>query len=135
MGIESDHRTLARVLWPDVAAQDGGPIEKIAGIQGEAESVDPPNNNGYERTLRWTNIGKAVTALTPFADKIGRWQGRVRYEQAVQVQALYADATPAAGRIPLIRRLSNQPTRGGRATGGGSVGRWATSPRSAGTMP
>ena len=69
MGIESDHRTLARVLGPDVAAQDGGPIEKITGIQGEAESVDPPNNNGYERTLRWTNIGKAVTALTPFADK------------------------------------------------------------------
>jgi hypothetical protein len=39
------------------------------GIQGKAESVDPPNNNGYERTLKWTNINKAVTALTPFADK------------------------------------------------------------------
>ena len=26
MGIESDHRTLARVLAGDVAAQDGGPI-------------------------------------------------------------------------------------------------------------
>jgi len=31
--------------------------------------ADPPNNNGYERTLRWTNISQAVTALTPFADK------------------------------------------------------------------
>ena len=69
MGIESDHRTLARVVGPGVAASDGGPIEKITGIQGKAESVDPPNNNGYERTLKWTNIGKAVTALTPFADK------------------------------------------------------------------
>jgi hypothetical protein len=69
MGIESDHRTLARVIAPGVAAQDGGPIEKVTGIQGKAESVDPPNNNGYERTLRWTNIGKAVKALTPFADK------------------------------------------------------------------
>jgi hypothetical protein len=69
MGIESDHRTLARVLAPGVAAQDGGPIEAITGIQGKAESVDPPNNNGYERTLRWTNIDKAVTALTPFLDK------------------------------------------------------------------
>src|SRR5580700_2720759 len=50
MGIESDHRTLARVLGSDVAAQDGGPIKKITGAQGVAESVDPPNNNGYERT-------------------------------------------------------------------------------------
>ena len=69
MGIESDHRTLARVVAPGVASQDGGPIEKVTGIQGKAESVDPPNNNGYERTLHWTKIGKAVTALTPFIDK------------------------------------------------------------------
>jgi hypothetical protein len=69
MGIESDHRTLARVVAPGVAAQDGGPIEKLTGIQGKAESVDPPNNNGYERTLRWTRISKAVAALTPFIDK------------------------------------------------------------------
>ena len=69
MGIESDHRTLARVVAPGVAKRDGGPIEKVTGIQGKAESVDPPNNNGYERTLKWTNINKAVAALTPFADK------------------------------------------------------------------
>jgi hypothetical protein len=69
MGIESDHRTLARVVAPGVASQDGGPIETVTGIQGKAESVDPPNNNGYERTLKWTNISKAVAALTPFASK------------------------------------------------------------------
>ncbi len=69
MGIESDHRTLARVVAPGVAVQDGGPIETVTGIQGKAESVDPPNNNGYERTLRWTAISKAVDALTPFASK------------------------------------------------------------------
>lgn len=68
MGIESDHRTLARVLGPDVAAKDGGPITAITGVQGTAEPVAPPNNNGYERTLKWTNIGQAVAALTPFAD-------------------------------------------------------------------
>src|SRR5580692_9360086 len=68
MGIESDHRTLARVLASDVAPQDGGPIEKITGAQGVAESVDPPNNNGYERTLCWTHIQQALDALTPFAD-------------------------------------------------------------------
>jgi hypothetical protein len=68
MGIESDHRTLARVVAPGVARRDGGPIEKVTGVQGKAESVDPPNNNGYERTLKWTAISSAVTALTPFLD-------------------------------------------------------------------
>jgi len=68
MGIESDHRTLARVVGPGVAASDGGPIENITGLQGVAESVDPPNNNGYERTQCWTHIDQAVQALTPFAD-------------------------------------------------------------------
>jgi hypothetical protein len=69
MGIESDHRTLARVVGPGVAAADGGPVENITGFQGLAESVDPPNNNGYERTLCWTEIEQAVQALTPFADR------------------------------------------------------------------
>jgi hypothetical protein len=68
MGIESDHRTLARVLGPDVSPTDGGPIEKITGAQGVPESVDPPNNNGYERTLCWTKIDQAVDALLPFVD-------------------------------------------------------------------
>lgn len=69
MGIESDHRTLARVLGPEVTSADGGPIEKITGIQKTAESVDPPNNNGYERTLMLTHIEQAVEALLPFAEK------------------------------------------------------------------
>jgi hypothetical protein len=68
MGIESDHRTLARVVGPGVSGKDGGPIEEITGIQKTAESVDPPNNNGYERTLLLTNIGQAVEALLPFAE-------------------------------------------------------------------
>ncbi len=68
MGIESDHRTLARVLAPGVAAQDGGPIEMITGLSGVPESVDPPNNNGYERTACWSHIDQAVAALLPFVD-------------------------------------------------------------------
>src|ERR1700761_4372392 len=68
MGIESDHRTLARVLAGDVAPRDGGPIEKITGIQGVAEDADPPNNNGYERTLCLTKIEQSVEALMPFVD-------------------------------------------------------------------
>ncbi len=68
MGIESDHRTLARVIGPDITKKFGGPIETITGISGVAESVDPPNNNGYERTLCWTSIDQAVNALLPFVD-------------------------------------------------------------------
>jgi hypothetical protein len=68
MGIESDHRTLARVVGGEVTSLFGGPIETITGIQGVAESIDPPNNNGYERTLCWTSIHQAITALTPFVD-------------------------------------------------------------------
>lgn len=68
MGIESDHRTLARVVGPGVASSDGGPIENTTGFAGVPESVDPPNNNGYERTLCWTRISQAVAALTPFVD-------------------------------------------------------------------
>jgi Ferritin-like domain len=68
MGVESDHRTLARVVGPGVAAADGGPIESITGFAGVPESVDPPNNNGYERTLCWDYISQAVKALTPFVD-------------------------------------------------------------------
>ena len=58
-------------------AKDGGPIKKITGVQGKAESADPPNNNGYERTLKWTKISQAVDALTPFADKAAAAQGRL----------------------------------------------------------
>ena len=68
MGIESDHRTLARVVGGDVTAPFGGPLSTITGIQGVKESTAPPNNNGYERTLCWTSIDQALTALTPFVD-------------------------------------------------------------------
>ena len=68
MGIESDHRTLARVVGGDVTPQFGGPLATITGIQAVAESIAPPNNNGYERTLCWTSIDQALTALTPFVD-------------------------------------------------------------------
>ena len=54
-----------KVRW---AVQDGGPLKTITGLQGIAEKVDPPNNNGYERTQCWSEISQALTALTPFVD-------------------------------------------------------------------
>jgi Ferritin-like domain len=62
MGIESDHRSLARVIAADLN------LSTVTGAQGTAEPVNPANNNGYERTLSWTSIDQAVTALTPFVD-------------------------------------------------------------------
>jgi hypothetical protein len=62
MGIESDHRSLARVIASDLG------LATTTGAQGVAESVSPPNDNGYERTLEWTDINQAIAALTPFAD-------------------------------------------------------------------
>ena len=62
MGIESDHRSLARVIAGDLG------LTAVTGAEGVAESISPPNNNGYERTLKWTKISQAVAALTPFAD-------------------------------------------------------------------
>jgi hypothetical protein len=94
MGIESDHRTLARVLGADVAQQDGGPIEKITGVQGVAESIDPPNNNGYERTLCWAHIEQAVAALTPFADMTA-------------AKAAGFDVTKSFGFVPFTPKLPN----------------------------
>jgi len=94
MGIESDHRTLARVLAGDVATEDGGPIEKITGAQGVAESADPPNNNGYERTLCWSHIEQAVAALTPFADMNA-------------AKAAGFDVTKSYGFVPFSPKLPN----------------------------
>jgi hypothetical protein len=69
MGVESDHRTMARVLAPGLDPADGGPLRTVSGIEGVAEAVDPANDNGYERTLGWTAIDRAVAALLPFVDK------------------------------------------------------------------
>jgi|GEM_PF-1589245 hypothetical protein len=61
MGIESDHRTLARL----VAGELGRPV--TFGLAGN-ESVDPPNNNIYERTYGLDSLGKIVQRLLPFLD-------------------------------------------------------------------
>jgi hypothetical protein len=68
MGVESDHRTMARVLAPGLDPLDGGPLRTVRGIQNVAEAVDPANNNGFERTLDWTGIDQAMAALLPFVD-------------------------------------------------------------------
>ncbi|ARU42575.1 hypothetical protein CCB80_08440 [Armatimonadetes bacterium Uphvl-Ar1] len=60
MGVESDHRTLARLIGDDLG------LSAVTGLSGSPESVDPPNNNVYERTYGLTSIDQVVAALTPF---------------------------------------------------------------------
>ena len=46
MGIESDHRTLARVICADIPPQNGGPLATVTGLQGIPEphfSAGPSN--------------------------------------------------------------------------------------------
>jgi hypothetical protein len=45
MGIESDHRTLARVLAADTAPQDGGSLDTVTGAQeAQAAGFDVSNS-------------------------------------------------------------------------------------------
>jgi hypothetical protein len=97
MGIESDHRTLARVIGPDVASADGGPISAITGIQKVAEPVAPPNNNGYERTLELKDIGQAVEALLPFAEKAAAQKAGFDVTRAYEFKPFTAKLPNALG--------------------------------------
>jgi len=60
MGIESDHRTLARVIANDLG------LASTTGLSGAPESVSPPNDNVYERRYGLNSIGQVVDALGPF---------------------------------------------------------------------
>jgi hypothetical protein len=69
LGVESEHRALARVIARNVADEDGGPLTTLAGVQGKAEPVLPPNDNGYERTLRLTRVDQVARLLARFIDR------------------------------------------------------------------
>ena len=91
----------------------------ITGVLGKAESVDPPNNNGYERTLKWTSINQAITALTPFADKTAAGKAGFDTDEGVRVQAVHPEAAEPARRFPFVRGLTPgvAPVLAGRGCG------------------
>jgi len=64
LGVESEHRTLARVIANDLS------LGSTTGLSGQPESVSPPshtsNNIAYERRFGLTTISQVVTALGPF---------------------------------------------------------------------
>ena len=75
MGVESDHRTMARVLAPGIDPTDGGPLRRLTGVMGVAEAVDPANNNAFERTVGWTTRDQVLDALRPFVGRTAAGPG------------------------------------------------------------
>ncbi len=78
--------------WPTPTA---GPIEAVTGIQKQAESVDPPNNNGYERTLGPEEHRPGRRSAAAVRGTEGGRKSRLRRDQALQVPAVHADAARA----------------------------------------
>jgi hypothetical protein len=68
-GARSEREDTFKISKPRNDIPISGPLETVTGLQGVAESIDPPNNNAYERTQKWTSIDQAVAALLPFVDK------------------------------------------------------------------
>jgi len=105
MGIESDHRTLARVVGPGVASSDGGPIENITGFAGVPESVDPKQ----QRRLRAHTLLGAHFASCRRPYTILRCECselcRVRYQQGLRIPAVHPGAAQFVGRIHFIQGL------------------------------
>jgi hypothetical protein len=69
LGVESEHRALARVIARNIAEGDGGSLSTLRGLQAKAEPVLPPNNNAYERTLRLERADQVAGLLERFTDR------------------------------------------------------------------
>jgi hypothetical protein len=62
LGVESDHRSLARVIAADLG------LSQVAGLSNELMSVKPANNLGYEQTFELQSISDAQTDLLPYTN-------------------------------------------------------------------
>ena len=69
LAVESDHRTVARVVATEIDPADGGPFTRLRGLSGQQEDVDPPNDNAFARTYQLRSIADAVNALRPFISR------------------------------------------------------------------
>jgi len=95
MGVEAEHRTLARVITNDLG------LANVSGLAG-AESVTAPsataNNLAYERTFSSAlpDINHVVSALGPFVTP-----GASGYSATAYPFATTAAAAPSAGQPPV----------------------------------
>jgi hypothetical protein len=69
LAVESDHRTVARLVATEIDPADGGPFTTVRGLSGQQEPVDPPNDNAFARTYQLRSIADAVNALRPFINR------------------------------------------------------------------
>ena len=95
LGVESEHRTLGRVIANDLG------LTSVSGLAG-TESVTPPtatsNNLAYERTFSnaLPDISHVVTALGPFVTP-----GSTGYS-ATPFPFAAASASPSAGQTAVV---------------------------------
>ena len=62
MGVEAEHRTLAKVTANDIS------LSTTTGLSGVATTNSPPNNVVFEQTYGVSSLSVVVTALKPFFD-------------------------------------------------------------------
>lgn len=86
LAVESDHRTVARVVATEVAPADGGPFTTLRGLSGQEEAVDPPNDNAFARTFQLGSIADAVNALRPFINRDAAQQAGFDVSRPFQFQ-------------------------------------------------
>ena len=131
MGIESDHRTLARVVAPGVAAQDGGPIETVTGISGRRRERRPAQQQRLRAHTRLDKDQPGRHGLTTIRKRGRSRASRLRHLEAIPVQPIHADPPLTTGGVPLLHRLIANPAGGDIRRCGGVV--VASEPRPAKT--
>jgi hypothetical protein len=105
MGIESDHRTLARVVGGDVTPQFGGPIGSITGIQGVAESIAPSNNNGLRKNVVLDVDQSGVERAHALCGLQSRQSCWFRHVTIFPVRTLHPDSSESAWRFHFLQRV------------------------------
>ena len=106
MGIESDHRTLARVVGGNVGRAGWRSDHAHHREPGVSESASPPNNNSYERTLLFTNIAQAAQSLLPFVDITFASKAGFNTTKSFAFMPFYPRAADGARRLPFVCGLS-----------------------------
>ncbi len=106
MGIESDHRTLARVVAPGVAAVRRRPDRGGHGHPEDGGVGRPAQQQRLRADARAEEHRPGRRSAAALRGTEGRRKSRLRRDQAVQVPAVHADAARHPRRVPLGQGLS-----------------------------
>ena len=96
MGIESDHRTLARVLGPDVASKTAARSRRSRD-PGQGRERRPAEQQRLRADAPLDEDRAGGRRADAVRRQDGRRQGRIRHEQVVPVQAVHAELPSPLG--------------------------------------